>query len=250
LLLERFKDSLRSKERPPDPEADVDGSKAGLLQASGRAKDLWIVRPGTAADDAFTDDTCTDNVFTTFAISAFGPRRAVLRCPLIICVIRILHPLPDVTVHVIEPKLICRKRADRRRLLVVPSAAATIAVGVVFANLVTPSIGRLRSPARRIFELGLGEQPVRLASHPRQPYGVMPGIIPCDVCDRLSAAPVGAVAHVRAAAIRHAGVPVTECDIELGYRKWPGEYDLDVIRKMPGVVERIREEARSLRLVR
>jgi len=79
---------LRSNERPPAPEAEAAAPEnGGAPVAVGRPEALWIEVPGTAADD-------------TLAVSA-RPRRAVLRCSLIIFVIAILGPLPDVAVHVI-----------------------------------------------------------------------------------------------------------------------------------------------------
>src|SRR5215467_14096353 len=130
-----------------------------------------------------------------------------MRCSVIVCVTTILEPLPDVAVHVIQSEPIRGEGTDWGGVLVVPSAAAGSAVGVVIADLVTPRIGRLRPRARRVFELGLRKQPVGLAGHPRQPCGVMPGIIPRDVYDRLPAVPPPtAVAYARAITVRHASV--------------------------------------------
>src|SRR5262245_9427007 len=91
---------------------------------------------------------------------ASDPGRAVVRCAVVIGMQTILDPLPDVAVHVVEAERVGRKRADRRGLAAVKIAAAAVAVGVVFAELVAPRIGRRRAGARRILPFGFGEQPV------------------------------------------------------------------------------------------
>ena len=117
--------------------------------AVGRAEVLRIKEPGTAAND-------------TAATVTSPPRRAVRGCTLVAVVEAILHPFPDVAVHVVEAERIGGERADRRRLLVVPLAAAAVAVGVALADLVAPGIGRLGAGARGIFPFRLGQQPVGL----------------------------------------------------------------------------------------
>src|ERR1700738_3074807 len=215
--LVRARDRARSGcKRAADPEAlDVAVVGGKVPVASGRAEIRRIAIPGTAADD------------TPSAIYTPDPRRAVLRGALIIIVIAILDPLPNVAVHVIEPEPICPERADRGGLPVIPFTATVVAVRVVPADLVAPRVRRWRSATRRVFELALGEQPVRLTGHAREPCDVAPGIIPGDVDDWLPAPPQAGVAHARIAiAVRHAGVPVIERHVEPGDCKGLGEYDL------------------------
>src|SRR5262249_57288544 len=73
------------------------------------------------------------------------PRRAVHGCSLVVDMKAILDPFPDVAVHVVEAKRVGSKRADRSRLLVIPLAAATVAIGVVVTDLLAPRI-RHRPP--------------------------------------------------------------------------------------------------------
>ena len=113
-----------SGKRSPDPEADTDALvPGGVPVAFGRADVPWNVAPGTAPEDTAT------------AFSA-GPRRTVRRCPIVTVVIAILHPLPNVTSHIVETEGIGLERSNGRGLPD-PLTAATVAVGVVFADLLT-----------------------------------------------------------------------------------------------------------------
>src|ERR1700680_1657422 len=85
---QRGKDS-RTK-RPPDPETKVETPGAGGVRvAHGRSEVRRNVEPGTAADEMAT------------AITRF-PRRAIRGRPVVVSVIAVLDPLPDIAVHVIE----------------------------------------------------------------------------------------------------------------------------------------------------
>ena len=83
--------------RPPDPEAQAHVPIAGGGPvAAGRAEDPRIVEPGTAADDAATANLSR-------------PRRTISGCSVVIVVIAVLDPLPDVAMHVVEAERIGRE---------------------------------------------------------------------------------------------------------------------------------------------
>src|SRR5579872_2627705 len=91
------------------------------------------------------------------AVAAGDPYRAVSRRISVIIVPTVLRPLPDAADHIVEAECIRRERADRRRRLVVPSRAATVAVRIALTNIVAPWIGRGGARARGIFVFGLAE---------------------------------------------------------------------------------------------
>ena len=76
---------------------------------------------------------------TATAIAA-DPSGAVRRRVMVTDMGTILCPPPDVARHIVETKPVGGERADRRRLLIVPLAAAAVAIGVVLADVVTPRI--------------------------------------------------------------------------------------------------------------
>jgi len=124
----------------------------GKPETKGRAEAQRIAEPGTAAKD------------TVVAIALIYPGRAVFRCPFVVGVQTILDPFPDIAVHIVKAELIGRKRADWSGPAV-PLAAASVAVGVAFADLVAPRIDRRRAGTSRILPFGFGEQPVGPAGH-------------------------------------------------------------------------------------
>ena len=111
-----------------------------------------------------------------------------------------------------------------------PLAAAAVAVGhrlSVELDVVAPRIRRRRSGARRIFVFGLGEQPIGLAGHLREPRHVLLRVVPIDV-DRwlLPAAPALVARLITiAAAAGDAGVPVGKSQLIFRYSKGFGNRD-------------------------
>src|SRR5258708_124226 len=130
--------------RPCDTEAHI---VVVVIWGGGgavRRADL-IVDPRSAAGDpaaAFFPDPCG----------------AVCRGAGVATVVAILHPLPDVAMHVVETKRIGLERSNRGGLPGVPFAAAAKAIGVALADLVAPRVGRGGAGARRVFPFGFGEQ--------------------------------------------------------------------------------------------
>src|SRR5262249_20180654 len=91
-----------------DPEAEI-AVPAHIVPsiASGWADVLRTSVPGTtAADMGVTRAIC-------------GSRRAVLQCAVVVVVVAVLNPLPNVAEHVVDPEPIGSERADRGRLSVV-----------------------------------------------------------------------------------------------------------------------------------
>jgi hypothetical protein len=77
-----------SGKRPPRSESDgVAAGVGGSPAALGRAEEHWISVPGSAPDDKET------------AIPG-GPSRAICRRPIVITMIAVLYPLPDIAGHV------------------------------------------------------------------------------------------------------------------------------------------------------
>src|SRR6516165_6127948 len=193
--------------RATDPEAKLVAPHVGAVGvAACGAETPRIAVPGAAAEDTAT------------AFAFFNPSRTVLRSPVVVLVLAILDPLPDIAMHVMETECIGGERADGSRPLIVPLAAAPVAIGVPFADLVAPRIGRLRSSTRRIFPFCLGEQPISLAGHPGEPGHIRLGVVPAHPNDRLSAsspATITGPVFVRAAADRDARVPIGERHLEL-----------------------------------
>src|SRR5271166_5335943 len=102
-------------------------------------------------------------------------------------------------------------------------AAAAVAVGHCLAvqlDLVAPGVGRLSSGARRIFVLGLGEQPIVLASDPGEPFHISLSIVQTYVDRWVPAAPPSAIADMGGAnAMGGAGVPLVESQLKLRHRE-------------------------------
>src|SRR5262245_29264487 len=82
--------------RPADPEAQVAVPAAGGAPgAEGRAEELWTVAPGTAANDP------------DVAVASCCPRRAVGGWISRIAIVpAVLHPFPDIAVHVVQAECI------------------------------------------------------------------------------------------------------------------------------------------------
>src|SRR5215831_13118065 len=96
--------------------------------------------------------------------------RAVRRRFIVIALIAILDPFPNVATHVVQAERIGKKPADWCGFwvffLIRPLAAATAAICVSVSDLVAPRVGGVRTGACRVLPFGLGEKPVGLASHP------------------------------------------------------------------------------------
>src|SRR5262245_41404507 len=224
--------------RPTDPEANlVVPVVGGAPVAAGGAEIPRNADPSAAAEDTAT------------AFAFFNPSRTVLRSPVVVLVLAILDPLRDIAMHVMETECIGGERADGSRPLIVPLAAAAVAIGVPFADLVAPRIGRLRSSTRRIFPFCLGEQPISFAGHPGEPGHIRLGVVPAHPNDRLSAsspATITGPVFVRAAADRDAGVPIGERHLELRDRRWPGYRDAMLWAFIPAALLGRRRSHREL----
>ncbi len=111
-----------------------------------------------------------------------------------------------------------------------PSACAIGHRLAVQLDVVAPGIFRLGSGARRIFVLGLGEQPIRLAGGAGEPFDISLRVVPADVDRRPPAAPPTAIAHIpTASATGGAGVPLVEGQRELRHRE--GLCDRHLVRR-------------------
>src|ERR1700722_14585888 len=136
-----YLEGSRSK-RSRNPKAQKVAAAVGVVpKAAGGAGDLRLTDPGPPADDTAT------------AIAP-NPGGAVGTPTFVVFVVTILHPLPYIAGHVVEAERIGGKRSDRRRLQVVPFAAAPVAVGVIFADLIAPVIGCRPACACRVFPVG------------------------------------------------------------------------------------------------
>src|SRR5262249_33661991 len=142
------------------------------------------------------------------------PWRTVWRRSLVIAVIAILDPFPEVAVHVVEAERVGEERADWRRLPAIPLTAAAVAVGVPVPDLVAPGIGRAGTGARGVFPFGLGEQPVGPAGHSGKPCHILLGIVPIDAAQWLpTASPTVPDARITIA-MGGARIPLRECHFE------------------------------------
>src|SRR5262249_435700 len=72
----------------------------------------------------------------------YSPRRAICRRSIVATVVAILDPLKDVPDHVVEAKSIRCERTDRRRLLVIPLAPATVALAILLVKCLMGRIVR------------------------------------------------------------------------------------------------------------
>ena len=111
------------------------------------------------------------------------PRTPIHRSSVVAAVPAVLHPLPYVPVHVMQPKRIRRERAHRRRPTAV-TASAYIAARTVPPNPVSPPIPRPRPRPRHVLPLRLAQEPVLLPRLPRQPRHIPLRIPATHVDDR------------------------------------------------------------------
>src|SRR5262245_17771466 len=148
------------------------------------------------------------------------PGRAICGRTLIVAVPTVLHPFPDVAVHVMKAERICRKLPDWGGVLpLVPAfrlSARIAKIRILVARLVTPPIAfarrrRTRHAPRRVFPLRFAQQPVRLSSPARQPRHIFFGVVPRYIDHWATAFAPACIARApiaSAAAGSHAGAPL------------------------------------------
>jgi hypothetical protein len=102
-------------ETKADGAAPVDGGEPVPVR---RAQELRTVVPGTAADHALAA------LLRVFWL----PRCAIGRGAVIIGMITVLNPFPDISGRIEQSKRVGLERTHRRRLLVIPLATAAIAI--------------------------------------------------------------------------------------------------------------------------
>ena len=85
------------------------------------------------------------------AIATACPGATVTWSASIVVMPAVLHPLRHIAVHVMQAKGIGRKTAHRSRSIIVPAAAATIAIGPIGAYTVAPTVSSPRARARGVF---------------------------------------------------------------------------------------------------
>src|SRR6266511_720004 len=166
--------------RPRDAEADIAAQIVfGVPVAGGGTGGLWNLNqePGTATGRTAGlrnlpsyPGSATDDV-----VSAAGanPSRAVRRRSIVIALIAILDPFPNVAMHVVQAERIGSKSAYWCGSVILPRAVAPAAICFSISDLVAPGIGGARTGARRVLPFGLGEKPIRFASHFREPCHVL-----------------------------------------------------------------------------
>src|SRR5262245_50061073 len=100
-------------------------------------------------------------------VSAIGakPSRAVRRRSIVVALIAVFDPFPNVAMHVVQAERIGSKRADWCGLNILPLAAATAAVCISLSDLIAPGIGGVLTGACCVLPFGLGEKSVALAGH-------------------------------------------------------------------------------------
>src|SRR5262245_24577422 len=100
--------------------------------------------------------------------------RSVRRCPVVVAVFAVLHPLPRVAVHVVEAPRIGREGVHRRRV-------GLAGCDLIFVLRLTrrerraPPVRRRCTRPRHVLPLRLREQPVRLPRLAAQPRQVLLG---------------------------------------------------------------------------
>src|SRR5262249_50629907 len=145
----------------------------------------------------------------------------------VIFVPAVLDPLIDIAVHVVETESVGPKRADGCGRLVVPPAAAVLAIGVIGADGLAPGISCGAAGPRRVFPFGFRQQAVWFAGLLRYPRHEKTGVFPIDIDDRLIAPPPALVARpVRTRSERGTGIPLRKRDFEARDREGPWNRDL------------------------
>src|SRR5262249_61341308 len=94
---------------------------------------------------------------------ASNQRRAVRTRSIVIALIAVLDPFPNIAIHVMQTERIGRKRADWCGFFIIrPPAAATAAICISVADIVAPGIGGARSGGCRVLPVGLRGEAVRV----------------------------------------------------------------------------------------
>ena len=106
--------------------------------------------------------------------------------------IRRAGPLPYIPRRIVQTELICLERAHRRGLFPIPLAAASIAIGAVAAQIISPPIPSRGPRTGRIFPFRLRRQAIVLPSLLRQPLRVGNRVFPGDI-DHWPPAPAPAI---------------------------------------------------------
>src|SRR5262245_43729378 len=118
----------------------------------------------------------------------------------------ILHPLPDVAVHVVKSEGVGLKRTNGRRLLNVPLATTAVATSVAHTQIIAPGIASIGASSCRIFPFDLAEKSVIFSTQLREPADILFSVNPADVNHRhLPASPM--IRDSRALGRGGAGIP-------------------------------------------
>ena len=106
-------------ERPGNTEPEIVEPVTSRAPDAERGAEVpRFVVPGTAAQNAHAAFT-----FRSPAVPSDGAPRSFVPA--------ILNPFPHVTVHIVQPEPVRPKRTHRGRPVIVPAAAATVAIGAV-----------------------------------------------------------------------------------------------------------------------
>src|SRR5262249_31361953 len=152
-------------------------------------------------------------------------RRSIRWRLIVVAFIAVLHPFPNIAVHIVEAESIGLFLANGMWL----AAGVRVAPGI-FAErryIVSERIACRGSRPCRVLPFGLGQQPIGLAGDSRKPRNIADGVVPTDINHRLPTAPPAAGTYVRVAvAMSCAGVPLIESQFELADSKGVGDRDL------------------------
>src|ERR1700733_1039675 len=126
----------------------------------------------------------------------------------------ILDPLPDVSLHVVEPERVRLERADGRGLSKILPSSTAVAVRFALAGTVAPRVASDRAGAQGVLVSASVRSRHGLPVTCESQAGLLLGLIPTDVDDGdLSSSPT--VRDSRARACGGAGIPFVECRLEL-----------------------------------
>ena len=163
---------------------------------------------------------------TKATTSTSRPRATVRWRSHVAAVPAVLHPLPNIPMHVMKPKRIRRERAHRHRPLPVPAlATGSVPVAPIVVRLLRRYRPARMKRARRtcprhVLPLRLAQQPILLASLSRQPANVLLRVLPTHVDDRASPpTPTTVIGTVRATTGPAARVPLLDRHLVHAHRK-------------------------------
>ena len=106
--------------------------------------------------------------------------RTIRRRALIVLPVAVVHPLPNIAVHIVQTERVGFERFHRRRPLV-KLGAAFPAIGEVFARFVAPPIARARPGTGGIFPLRFRGQAIDMAGARAEELGERNRVGPRDV---------------------------------------------------------------------